>query len=177
MAVKALANGEGADSGQTVLYLSGEPTAARCALSRVRVGSNNGHLSIVSLLHEQQGGRAGTLRDGEDGRRALPRVPQARDRLTPAARSGLGWATCGDGGPSQPAAERLPQHPFLAFPSSRAMLTVTGAAVVDAFGLEEGNVVVRFEAARDNRMSCGRWCLPADQPAAKSIRSNGQSGP
>ena len=31
------------------------------------------------------------------------------------------------------------------------LLAVTGAAVVDAFGLEEANVVLRFEAAREDR--------------------------
>jgi hypothetical protein len=36
-----------------------------------------------------------------------------------------------------------------------ALLAVTGAAVVDAFGLEEGNVVVRFEAAREDWMVWG----------------------
>jgi hypothetical protein len=35
------------------------------------------------------------------------------------------------------------------------VLAVTAPGVVDAFGLEEGNVVVRFEAARDARMFCG----------------------
>ena len=36
-----------------------------------------------------------------------------------------------------------------------ALLAVTGAAVVDALGLDEGNVVVRFEPARDDRMFWG----------------------
>jgi phenylpyruvate tautomerase PptA (4-oxalocrotonate tautomerase family) len=36
-----------------------------------------------------------------------------------------------------------------------ALLAVTGAAVTEAFGLDEGNVVVQFEPARDDRMFWG----------------------
>jgi hypothetical protein len=56
------------------------------------------------------------------------------------------------------------------------LLAVTGAAVVDAFGPEEGNVVVLFEAAPRGPDVLGLTVPSADQLAAKSIPSNDQSG-
>jgi phenylpyruvate tautomerase PptA (4-oxalocrotonate tautomerase family) len=64
-------------------------------------------------------------------------------------------------GSDAPQAQPAGTHPALVrvFAKPRddveGLLEVTGAAVVDAFGLEEGNVVVRFEPADPDRMHWG----------------------